>query len=275
VSDGAERPLYALGHSERELERLRVQARLVDPITRRFLLEAGIAPGMRVLDVGSGVGDVAFLVADIVGETGAVVGTDRSAAALAVARGRAEEGSLRNVTFREGDPAERVFDQDFDAVVGRYVLQFQPDPAAMLRAVARHVRAGGVVCFHEPYRGGPRSYPPVRVYDEAWGLVDATIRLLGADPLMGLKLHSTFLEAGLAAPSLRLESVVAGGATGADHVHFELDVFATLLPEMERLGLVRPGEFDADTFADRVVDEVAATESVVLGRSEVGAWSRP
>ena len=50
---------YALGHSERELTRLGVQARLVDPITRRFFLEAGIEPGMRVLDVGSGAGDVA------------------------------------------------------------------------------------------------------------------------------------------------------------------------------------------------------------------------
>src|SRR5712691_4803629 len=86
-------PAYSLGHSDRELTRLRVQARLVNPITRRFLVEAGIAPGMRVLDVGSGVGDVAFLAAQLVGDTGEVVGTDRSAAALAVARGRAAEQS--------------------------------------------------------------------------------------------------------------------------------------------------------------------------------------
>jgi SAM-dependent methyltransferase len=81
-------PAYSLGHSDRELERLSVQARLVDPITRRFFVDAGIVPGMRVLDVGSGVGDVACLAAELVGATGEVLGTDRSAAALAVARER-------------------------------------------------------------------------------------------------------------------------------------------------------------------------------------------
>jgi hypothetical protein len=59
-NDSGRRPAYLLGHSDRELERLRVQARFIEPITRRFFVDAGIAPGMRVLDVGSGVGDVAI-----------------------------------------------------------------------------------------------------------------------------------------------------------------------------------------------------------------------
>jgi SAM-dependent methyltransferase len=82
-------PVYALGHSDGELERLIVQSRFVEPITRRFFQEAGISAGMRVLDIGSGAGDVAFLAADLVGETGEVVGTDKSAAALATAKQRA------------------------------------------------------------------------------------------------------------------------------------------------------------------------------------------
>ena len=80
---------YVLGHSERELERLGAQARLVDPITRGFFRDAGIALGMRVLDVGSGAGDTAFLAASMVGEKGEIVGVDRSADALAAARSRA------------------------------------------------------------------------------------------------------------------------------------------------------------------------------------------
>ena len=54
-------PAYALGHSELEMQRLSVQARLIGPISRRFLTEAGLGEGMRVLDVGSDAGDVAFL----------------------------------------------------------------------------------------------------------------------------------------------------------------------------------------------------------------------
>ena len=67
---------YALGHSDFELKRLDRQAQLLRPATREFLEAAGMTAGMRVLDVGSGTGDVAFLAADIVGPSGEVVGTD-------------------------------------------------------------------------------------------------------------------------------------------------------------------------------------------------------
>jgi ubiquinone/menaquinone biosynthesis C-methylase UbiE len=90
---------------------------------------------MRVPDVGTGAGDVAFLVAELVGVEGEVVGVDRS---IATARARADARSLGKVSFREGDPATMSFDQPFDAVVGRRFLQFQADPAAMLRALAGH-----------------------------------------------------------------------------------------------------------------------------------------
>ena len=58
---------YVLGHTNAELKRLVTQARLIDPITRRFLVSAGIKEGMRILDVGSGAGDVAILLAGLVG----------------------------------------------------------------------------------------------------------------------------------------------------------------------------------------------------------------
>src|SRR5262245_22741201 len=80
---------YILGHSEREIARLKAQAAELDPITRRLLREAGIAPGMRVLDVGSGAGDVAFLAAELVGTSGEVVGVDLAPTAVEVARSRA------------------------------------------------------------------------------------------------------------------------------------------------------------------------------------------
>jgi 2-polyprenyl-3-methyl-5-hydroxy-6-metoxy-1,4-benzoquinol methylase len=117
-----ERDQYVLGHSDRELERLSVQARLVDPITRGFLRDAGLRSGMRVLDVGSGAGDVAFLATELVGEAGEVVGVDRAQVALETASRRAAARSLRDVSFRAGDPAEIAFDRPFDAVIGRYVL---------------------------------------------------------------------------------------------------------------------------------------------------------
>jgi ubiquinone/menaquinone biosynthesis C-methylase UbiE len=110
---------YVLGHSYGELDRLVFQARLIEPITRRFFATAGIARGMRVLDIGSGVGDVAFLAAELVGDAGEVIGVDRAPAALEVARRRADSLAASNVTFLDGDPAEVMFDRPFDAIVGR------------------------------------------------------------------------------------------------------------------------------------------------------------
>ena len=265
---------YVLGHSDRELARLKVQARLIGPITRGFMRDSGIEPGMRVLDVGSGAGDVALIAAEIVGNSGEVVGVDRDAAAITAAQQRAVVAAASNVTFLHGDPAEMTFDGQFDAVVARYVLMFQNDPAVMLRKVAAHVHAGGVVVFHEPDRDGIRSYPSVQAYDRWCQLVDETFRRWGGDPRMGVKLYSTFIAAGLPAPTMRLESVIGGGSGARDHVHFEMDVVGSLASEMERLGIASGDELYASDLADRVLAEVVATGSVVIGRSEVGAWCR-
>src|SRR5579862_488824 len=96
-------PTYALGRSDAEHARLTEQANFLRPLTERFFKKAGIAPGMKVLDVGSGVGDVAFLVAELVGPEGKVVGVDMDGAALEKARKRAEHLKLRSVEFIHGD----------------------------------------------------------------------------------------------------------------------------------------------------------------------------
>jgi protein-L-isoaspartate O-methyltransferase len=107
---------YVLGHADAELKRLATQARLIDPITRRFLVSAGIKEGMRILDVGSGAGDVAMLLAGIVGPKGEIVGTDPAPTAVEAAEKRVKASSLANVTFRHGDPTAMIFDRLFDAV---------------------------------------------------------------------------------------------------------------------------------------------------------------
>lgn len=58
---------YVLGRSEQEYERLMLQSKLLRPFTDRYFRTAGVSPGMRVLDVGSGMGDVALLAGEIVG----------------------------------------------------------------------------------------------------------------------------------------------------------------------------------------------------------------
>ncbi len=260
---------YVLGHSGRELARLGVQAQLVEPITRRFLLDAGIGSGMRVLDVGSGAGDVAFLAAELVGESGEVVGVDRSAAALTLARSRAEERGITNVSFLEGDPTSTAFARPFDGAIGRYVLQFQIDPAAMLQTVADHVRPDGVVVFHELDWDGVRSFPPVPTYDNTCRLCSAAIGS-AAETRMGGKLFSTFLAAGLRAPTLRLEAL-----TGvAEPLRMVAGLAGSLAEKIEQLGLARAADLDPDTLYAAMLAEARESQSMVVGTFQFGAWSR-
>src|SRR3954451_24038579 len=94
---------YALGYSEREQRRLVAQSRFYGDLTERLFRDGGLRPGMSVLDVGCGVGDVSLLAASVVGPGGNVLGVDRAAASVATARERAGAAGLANVTFAEGD----------------------------------------------------------------------------------------------------------------------------------------------------------------------------
>src|SRR5215212_4010470 len=132
-ASGTKPPAYLMGRSEAETRRLMAQHQLYSRFTRRLLEDAGIAEGMKVLDIGSGAGDVALLAAELVGPTGSVVGVELDPDLLAVARERARRAGLTNVTFYLGDAADTVPDQCFDALIGRWILVFLPDPVAALR----------------------------------------------------------------------------------------------------------------------------------------------
>src|SRR6266705_4152087 len=88
---------YVLGYTNAEHERLIRQAERIGPVTERLFRSAGIGPGQRVLDLGSGVGDVAMLVARLVGASGEVVGIEREASSIARAEARVASAGLRNV----------------------------------------------------------------------------------------------------------------------------------------------------------------------------------
>ena len=264
---------YILAHSDREIGRLKHQAGIINPITRRILLAAGIGPGMRVLDVGCGAGDVTFLVSEMVGSEGRVVGADRAPAALAAAERRAAAHPIQNVSFREGDPAALSFEHQFDAVIGRYVLMFQADPVAMLRGVARHLRPGGTIVFHEPDWDGCRSSPPAPTYDRCCRWIVETFRRSGIETSMGIKLDAAFRAAGLVPPSMHVEAVIGGTKGGPDWSHQIAELAVTMLPEIQSRGVATAGEVDIDTLGQRMQGEIEAG-SVIVSRSEVGAWSR-
>src|SRR5436190_22270588 len=102
ITNGSAFP-YALGSTDAEHERLIRQAARLAPLTERLFRSAGIGLGQRVLDLGSGVGDVAMLAAKLVGPSGEVVGVERDPRSIARAIARVADAGLPNVTLTQSD----------------------------------------------------------------------------------------------------------------------------------------------------------------------------
>jgi len=267
-------PAYVLGHSAFELDRLARQERLIGASTHEYFRGAGIAPGMRVLDVGSGTGLVAFHAAELVGPSGEVIGTDLAPAAVAAANQAAAARAFPQVSFCQGNPAEMIFDRPFDAIVGRYVLLFQTDAGDMLRRLAKQLRPGGIIVFHEPDWSFVRSEPAVPTYDRCCQWIVEAFDRAGTSTNMSAKLRHAFVSAGLPAPTMRMQAVIGDATSAAEWLRAVAELAIVLAPTMEQQGVATAAEIGSDTLADRLVREVAAAGAIVIGRAEIGAWVR-
>ena len=266
--------IYALGYTEEELQRLTDQEQLYASSTRALLLDAGIGPGMRVLDVGCGPGDVSLLVAERVGSTGEVVGVDTNDRVLQLARARVSASGATHFRFVQTDVREFRVDDLFDAVVGRFVLMYLADPADVVRRVAQYVRPGGIVAFQEfQFEFTSLGSAPLRLFEQfrSWGL--AVFQRAGIDTSMGLRLRRIFLDAGLSAPSLHLDGYLAapGDELAARVVANSL---RSALPLVEQFGIATAAEVDIDTFAQRYLAELDTSGAVHMLPPTVSAWTR-
>ena len=264
---------YALGHSQRELKRLTTQAELFEPSTRRMFEQAGLTSRMRVLDVGSGNGDVAFLAASFVGESGEVLGIDRAPAAVDAASARARAFGLQNVTFKVGDPATIDFDKPFDAVVGRLILMYQSRPVAMLRQLTRQLKVGGIIAFQEFDIRAAKCFPESPLFARAMKWIDAALSRTGADGRMGLKLYSSFIAAGLPAPDMSMDACIGGGTSDPASLILP-EVTRSLLPVMETLGIATAEEVQIDSLQSRIRAEIAELDAITILPPLIGAWTK-
>ncbi len=256
-----------------ELERLQLQARCFEGLTRRLIRESGIGPGMRVLDLGAGPGDVAFLVAEVVGLTGSVVGVDREERSVALARRRAAEAGYSNVAFTVAGDDALPADAPFDAAIGRFVLIHQRDPALMIRRSAAVVRSGGVVAFLEPaVHCDGHSLPELELAGAAAGSIKQFMLATLPSPDVAGRMIPCFVEAGLPEPKVLWESVVMGSKDDIWLRSFIL-TYKTLLPLMQKFRTVDPCVGDPETLAERIVAEAITRRAQSVTGPFASAWA--
>jgi SAM-dependent methyltransferase len=264
---------YVLGKTLAEHDRLNRQGRLISKLTQHFLEQIGLAAGMRVLDIGSGLGDVALLAAGLVGGSGQVVGIDSDTTALEVAKARARQQGLSNVLFHACDIHRYDVPDDYDAVIGRCVLLHQREPLATLRAAIKHVRRGGIVAFQEPWFSRAFSCPEAPLFQEMLGWLHDTVLASGLDADIGIRLPSLYASSGLPRPELAFEMLVHSSPE-SEVYDFCVDTVRSLLPIIESRGISTVQQIQVDSLAKRLRSEASALVTVVGVMPLVGAWTK-
>jgi len=261
---------YALGSTDGEHERLIKQAVRFLPFTERLFRDAGVGPGQRVLELGSGMGDVAMLVARLIGPSGEVVGVERDTRSIARAQRRLREAGIGNVTFVQCDASELPRERPFDAAVGRLILQYLPDPVAVLRSVSQLVRRGGAIAFQEP------SFKPyfalcseMPLWSACGSLAVAAFQGAGANAEMGPELPGVFERAGLPSPKMRMEMSLGNDLESA---RWTSDLLKSLLPQIKRLDLSVAKVGDFETLPERLSQEAMASGNAAPCVALIGAW---
>lgn len=179
----------------REVARLEKQARFCAPMTLDGL---GAAPGMRVLDLATGVGAMA-------GEIAArwpgarLSGVDLSLDPLRTAR-----ANHPGVLYAQANGAKLPFrDRTFERVHCSWLLEHVPQPVQVLREVRRVLTDKGSAHFVEVDNATLRTTPPCPEVDEAMAALCAAQQRAGGDPFIGRRLGALFAEAGFTKVTVR------------------------------------------------------------------------
>ena len=268
---------YVLGHTHRELDRLDLQGLIYRDVTERAFTDAGLRPGMRVLDLGCGSGDVSRLAAKQVGPEGSVLGVDLDASTVASARRRSEDAGISNTRFEQGDATAFGHEGPFDALVARFFLMHQTDPGKVLAEAAKAIKPGGVVVMIESNMNslleGVHSFPHSSLFDEVVKWKSAVVGQVGADLGAGMRLGQTFQEAGLPAPTMRFEAMVE--AHGDSPVYrYMAESVRSMLPMAQRHGIDGFTEARINQLAAALHAEVVEHGRVLMGWPVVAAWCR-
>jgi ubiquinone/menaquinone biosynthesis C-methylase UbiE len=187
--------VIATGRSGRD--RLKVLTGVVAESTDRLLDRLGIAEEMSCLDVGSGGGDVAVNLARRVGPTGRVLGVDRDAISVDIARDEAVELGLTNVTYQALDVYDLQEADRFDLVFSRFLLSHLPDARAALTAMVGALAPGGVLAVEDVEMSAHFCYPDCPAFRRYVELYVRAATARGDDPDIGPRLPSLLHEAGL------------------------------------------------------------------------------
>ncbi len=249
---------YVMGATDHERRRLLLQGSILNPLTDRFLREAGLRAGMRVLDVGCGVGDVSLIAARIVGQRGSVTALDPDSSALDAAQSRAGEEKLSQIKFEQATFEAYVTESPYDAIVGRHVLIHSADPLGWVRKSKSLLRISGIVAFQEyDISYFPPIEPELSLFSHLRECLVELFRRAAAYPDTGARLYHWMQLAQLSNPRSNAECLMSGGPESLYYEWFA-ETIRSVAPRLEALDIISVAELNLATLADRLREEAVA-----------------
>jgi ubiquinone/menaquinone biosynthesis C-methylase UbiE len=189
---------YVLGYRQAEQERLQQQAQQLAHESSWLFDQIAVTRGARVVEIGCGPHGCLDLLSERVGPTGRVVGVERSADAVALARTLISQRNFQNVDVLEGDARSTGLPRaSFDLATSRLVLVNVPQPEQIVAEAAALVRPGGWVAFHEADYVSHVCDPPLAAWSTLVELLQTYSEGNGIDHLIGRKVPRLLREAGL------------------------------------------------------------------------------
>jgi SAM-dependent methyltransferase len=244
----------------------------VDEMTERMLDEAGIGPGMRVIDIGCGPGAVSLVLARRVGDTGHVFAVDNNPGMLKAVQDRAREAGMSNISVIEGGFDAIVPGHgSLDAAVGRRVLMYQPDAVNAVTQLARAVRPGGIIAFHEhdtvAVSDGRASLP---LHNQVRRWLREMLHHEGANLNMGFDLHGALSAAGLVVERVRAQANLLTPTSD----YPVAAIIRAVLPRLLVYEIVSEEDLDVETLDARLAAERRKANAIVVWEMVFCAWAR-
>lgn len=265
---------YILGYSDRELKRLVFQSRMLDSITRRMLISAGISPGMHILDIGCGPGMTSQLSAELVGPTGSVTGIEQDPKSVKIARQLAYQNNLHNITFQCSRLEDFASKNKFDIVLARFVLIHQKDAVSFLKKAALLVKSGGYIALHEADNARqPQSKPKVPLWDNVIETFIQHLKKICPEYDIGQRFVALFAECGLPVPELSFEVHLAGGKP-CDLCNWVVETLSSFVSYASHTVLVDGSPVDLSTLANELQKQIHTSTSQVEFLGQCCAWAK-
>jgi SAM-dependent methyltransferase len=187
---------YAIAGGHAGKQRLDVLARVMAPATGWLLDCISVGEGDHCVDVGSGGGHVSRELARRVGENGSVLGIDLDQDLLDLAQADMTDDGLTNVEFRCAD-ATALDEVSYEIAYARLLLSHVSDPAAVLSAMVRSLKPGGVIAIEDLDFEGYTCHPPCAAHDRWVEIYRETISRRGGNALLGRALPTMLHAAGI------------------------------------------------------------------------------